>query len=166
MIHYPKIIGEEKEPFFLEQLQDAYAGENGEFTEISRYIYQHLDVNDSQLSKSLMAIAKVEMYHLDILGCILKQSGKTPYYRNHKGQYWGASEVNYQTKNIKEMLSYNMEEEKRAIHSYMNLKQNTTNSSIQAMLDRIIIDETAHIKFFEAYLKAYETGMTKERSIH
>ena len=46
------------------------------------------------------------------------------------------------------MINYNIKKEKEAIKKYQEAIKLTSNKSIQELLERIILDEQAHIQIF------------------
>lgn len=153
-IPYPEIKDVTSDLSYANILFDAYAGELSEYTAISQYIYEQLTITSSQdISSIMIEIAKIEMHHLDILGDIIEKLGRDPRYINSLGTPWNANYVRYITKDITEIMKYNIMTEEVAINTYEDDKRYTNNGSIRRMLDRIILDERTHIEIFKLVLR-------------
>ena len=130
-------------------LYDSFAGEKGELTTITQYIYEHIELKRyDSFSKILLSIAIEEMHHLDLLGSLIKKLGGAPYYINKEKCAWNTENVKYHFSSIYEMLTYNIESEKAAIKGYRESIKNTQNKSIKDLIERIILDEQTHLEIF------------------
>ena len=88
------------------------------------------------------------MHHLDLLGSLIKKLGGIPYYINKENCAWDGENVKYRFSTIYEMLTYNIESEKKAIEDYKKVIKCTQNKSIRDLLERIILDEQTHLEIF------------------
>jgi len=151
---YPK-IKESIEPETVKILKKDYAGQNGEFTAIAQYVFQHGRIKDNpEFANSILKIAIVEMKHLDLLGDAIVALGGNPCFNDNK-YFWDASTVNY-APTFKEMIKANIYAESVAIVNYEKHINMIENPSVKALLDRIIEDEKLHLRFFEETLKSLE----------
>lgn len=153
-IPYPQVYYVYPNTYFANQLYDSYAGQYGELTATTQYIYQHINISEnSTLSDILKHIAIMEMKHLDMIGDLIRKLGSAPHYMNSDNQYWCSFNVNYDMKNLTKTMENNIKAEKTAIAEYSRLSLYTRNPSILRLLQRIILDEKTHIKAFEAIIK-------------
>ena len=148
-IPYPKLMNIRQNLRYADLLYDNFAGDFGELSAITQYIYEHIELNKYEsFSKILLSIAIEEMHHLDLIGDLIRRLGKRPYYINKSQCIWNAENVKYHFNNIYDMLCYNIESEKKAIIGYQEAIKNTQNKSIKELLERIILDEQTHLEIF------------------
>ena len=148
-IPYPRLINIRQNLRYTSLIYDSFGGENGELTAITQYIYEHIELKRYEnLSKIFMSIAKEEMLHLELLGDLIKRLGGKPYYINNNRCQWKSDNVKYHFASVYEVLTYNIESEKKAIEEYRYLIKHTQNKSIKDLLDRIILDEQTHLEIF------------------
>lgn len=134
---------------YAELLYNSFAGESGELTAITQYIYEHIELKRYEnFSKILLSIAIEEMHHLDLIGDLIKKLGRKPYFINKNQCAWNAKNVKYHFNNVYDMLMFNIESEKKAIAEYKEAIKHTQNKSIQDLLERIILDEQTHLEIF------------------
>jgi len=152
---YPEVEGG-SDPATVALLKEDYAGENGELGGVLQYVFQHIQSEDNDsFANAILQIAIVEMTHLDMLGDAIKTLGGSAAFDNGR-YYWDSSNVNYAT-GFKEMLAANIEAEKTAIANYRSHAAQTGNVSVKALLERIIMDEELHLRFFEETLGAVDS---------
>lgn len=89
------------------------------------------------------------MRHLDILGEIIRKLGAAPKYISSNHIPWSSTNIEYDMKNLKEVMAYNVKAEEEAIQGYRKAIQYTNNQTLRKMFERIIQDEQAHKKVFE-----------------
>ena len=134
---------------YAEVLYNSFAGEEGELTAVTQYIYEHIELKKFEsFSKILLSIAIEEMQHLELIGNLIRKLGGKPYYINKEKCFWSSKNIKYHFNSVFDMLNYNIESEKRAIEGYRGAIKNTQNKSIQQLLDRIILDEQTHLEIF------------------
>ena len=134
---------------YAEVLYNSFAGEEGELTSVTQYIYEHIELKKFEsFSKILLSIAIEEMQHLELIGNLIRKLGGKPYYINKEKCFWSSKNIKYHFNSVFDMLNYNIESEKRAIEGYREAIKNTQNKSIQQLLDRIILDEQTHLEIF------------------
>ncbi len=134
---------------YAEVLYNSFAGEEGELTAVTQYIYEHIELKKFEsFSKILLSIAIEEMQHLELIGNLIRKLGGKPYYINKEKCFWSSKNIKYHFNSVFDMLNYNIESEKRAIEGYREAIKNTQNKSIQQLLDRIILDEQTHLEIF------------------
>jgi len=137
-------------------IYDNFAGNEGEFTVVSQYIYEHMILKkDINISRILLDIAMEEMYHLDILGQVILGVGEKPMLINSEGKEWNSKILNYEEYNLKELMEINIELEKRSILGYQNLIRYTNNIVLKRIYERIILDEKNHLLIFEKIRDEY-----------
>ena len=163
-VPYPEIKVEKKNLELANYIYDDYSGKVSELTAITKYVYQHITFEDKELSDVLGKIAVVEMRHLDILGNIICELGRLPYYvYSDSFMPWTANNVYYEIKDIKAALKNDLLQEQEAIDGYKMLLQITNDANIQENVKRIIMDEEVHKRIFEYLLKNIDK--IKERDV-
>lgn len=142
-------------------LKQNYTGNISELTTILLYIFQHNVVEsiDKEIATAMRQIAIVEMHHLELLGKTIALLGVKPSYKIRNSMTgnlmpWTADNINY-TINIKEMIEYNIKEEKENMKNYTEAITKINDPFVQKLLKRIILDEQIHIKFFETLKEKY-----------
>lgn len=130
-------------------LYDSFAGRDGELTTVAQYTYEHIELKKYEnFSKILFSIAIEEMNHLNMIGDLIKKLGKKAYFINEEQCFWSTENVKYHFNNIYDMLTYNIECEKKAIIKYKECIKIIQNKSVQELLERIILDEKTHLEIF------------------
>ena len=148
-IPYPKLMNIRQNIRYANLLYDNFAGEEGELTAVNQYIYEHIELKRYEsFSKILLSIAKEEMYHLELIGDLIKGLGKKPYYANQNQCMWNANNIKYHFNNVYDILMFNIESEKKAIENYREVIKYTQNKSVKDLLERIILDEQTHLEIF------------------
>ena len=134
---------------YAELLFNCFAGEEGELTAVTQYIYEHIELKRYEsFSKILLSIAIEEMHHLDLIGDLIRRLGSKPYYTNKEKCFWNAKNIKYHFNNVYAMLMFNIKSEKKAIKCYEEAIKYTQNKSIKELLERIILDEKTHLEIF------------------
>ena len=148
-IPYPKLMNIRQNQRYANLLYDNFAGDSGELTAVTQYIYEHIELQRFEsFSKILLSIAIEEMHHLELIGGLIRRLGKKPYYIDKNQCQWNAENIKYHFNNVYDMLSYNIESEKKAILEYKEAIKYTQNKSIKDLLERIILDEQTHLEIF------------------
>lgn len=130
-------------------LYDNFAGSAGELTAVTQYIYEHIELKRYEsFSKILRSIAIEEMYHLELLGELIRKLGKKAYFIDKNQCYWNTENIKYHFNNIYDMLMFNITLEKESIEGYKEVIKYTQNKSIKELLERIILDEQTHLEIF------------------
>lgn len=154
-ILYPKIPKLCPNKKYADFIYDSFAGEEGELTAITQYIYEHIELMDNEnIKKILLDIAIQEMNHLEILGSILVKMGEKPFYKNSQNHCWNSNNVNYKICNLKEMMKINIESENKSINQYKKLIRYTSNIYLRKTYERILLDEMSHLEIFKAIEKS------------
>ena len=136
----------------------AYATLHGELTAILQYVYHHfyfgeIEQNDAEI---LMAIAKAEMMHLDILGTAMLRLGISPKYVQMPNtcNYYNTCTVSQSTTPAK-MLMDDIQGEMNAIADYQKMLFILKNEQVEAIIQRIILDEQLHLAKLKEMLEKY-----------
>lgn len=140
-------------------LMDDYAGTVSEFTAISQYLYHHFSFEDidKELGDLLKNVAITEMLHMEMLADIIIKLGGSPIIRGSystSGSFWNGSFVHYGTQ-LCEQLKADIDSEHKAIHAYEKHICMIRDPFIQAILQRIILDEKVHIRLFNEALDKF-----------
>ncbi|MGI6588530.1 MAG: ferritin-like domain-containing protein [Peptococcia bacterium] len=145
--------------YYAELLMDDYAGVTSEFTAINQYLYHYFfleDINE-ELGELLENVAINEMLHMEILAETIKKLGGNPVIRGGQstnGNYWHGGFVYYGTQ-LCERLKADIEAEYKAIENYQKHIRMIADPYVQAILQRIILDEKVHIKLFNEALRKF-----------
>lgn len=133
-------------------IMDAYAGAKSELYAASQYSYQHflLDDKGSPYATLLKQIAVTEMTHLDLLAGALLKLGKLPVYTNGRGQFFIAK-ISPET-DIQTFILEDINGEYAAIEEYERILSVSDQPSLNALIERIILDEKVHIYSLNAVL--------------
>ncbi len=138
------ITGTEKD---ISLLSKAYSGCLSETTAVLQYIFQHYIIKDKKVAEIFKKISMCEMHHHHILGEIIVALGGTPYYTNgHGGDF--STQCVYEGKDLLEILKQNIKDEQGEIDYYEGVKKQLSNKLLVEIVDRIILDELAHIDTF------------------
>ena len=136
----------------------AYATLRGEITATLQYVYHHfyfgeIDENDAEI---LMAIAKAEMIHIDILGTAMLKLGVSPRYVQvpNTNNFYNTSTVSCSTTPQK-MIMDDIKGEMNAIADYQKMLFILKNEQVEAIIQRIILDEELHLEKLKEMLKKY-----------
>ena len=144
---------------YSEILMDDFAGVVSEFTAISQYLYHHFLFKqiDKELGELLENVSITEMLHMEILADTIKKLGGNPVLRGSnstQGDFWSGKFVYYGT-NLCEQLKADIDAEYKAIDEYQKHIYYIGDPHVQAILQRIILDEKVHIRLFNQALQKY-----------
>ena len=145
---------------YAEILMDDYAGIVSEYTAISQYLYHHFLFKqiDKRLGELLKSVSINEMLHMEILADTIKKLGGNPLIRGSKsslsGNFWSGKFICYGT-NLCEQLKSDINAEYKAINGYQKHICCIGDSQVQAILERIILDEKVHIRLFKQALQEF-----------
>lgn len=150
---YPAIRVQGPNPYYANLLQDDYSGYVSEFTAIAQYLYHHFYFQrvDEELGKLLEGISIIEMHHMEMLAELIIQLGGDPRYGGTQStgcQYWSGVFPGYGY-TLCERLQLDLKAERDAIQIYRYHIQLIHDPCVQAVLERIILDEEHHICLFE-----------------
>lgn len=140
-------------------LQELYGGRSSETTAIMQYCYQSyvLDKTDPSLAALLLAIAKVEMEHHELLGKAIFGCGKPPLIASNSC-FWSASAVDW-SEDAVNILERDIYDEKHAVVAYERAAKMLHSPSLSALMLRIAEDEQLHVKLLTDAL----TSLTQNR---
>lgn len=136
----------------------AYASLKSELTAILQYTYHHFHFGgyDQEDSETMMGIALAEMRHLDILGEAMLKLGVDPKYVQCPGtkSFFNTSTVSQSTTPQK-MIMDDIEGELNAIADYKKMLFILKNEQVEAIIQRIILDEQLHIEKLKEMLQKH-----------
>lgn len=156
---YPPIKVVAKNEEYAELLLDCFSGNDSEMTAVCQYSY-HARNNkpyDDEIAACIEKIANVEMLHLQILSDLIFMLGGYPVYRSSNKAdtgYWSGRHVCY-GRSLLEQLQSDLELEYRQIKGYHTLIYLIEDPFIQAILQRMILDEQVHVVLFKKLMKQY-----------
>lgn len=134
-----------------------------ELTAIHQYIYHDFTLHEQypDVAELEECIAIVEMHHLELLAETILLLGGDPrfwYRRNNEYIYWDAGHPYYGV-NICDRLAADIEAENGAIRQYRKHQAMIKDPYVDALLERIILDEQHHLTLFT---QAYEKYCAKK----
>lgn len=136
----------------------AYATLRGELTATLQYLYHkfYFANVDSDDASVIQSIAVAEMKHLDILGEAMLKLGVSPKFVQcpNSQAYYNASVVSQATTPSK-MLMDDIQGEMNAIADYQKMLFVLKNEQVEAIIQRIILDEQLHLETLKKLLTKY-----------
>ena len=151
---YPKVEIDSYNKYYASLLMDDYASIDSEYTAISQYVFGHILAGDQEVADTFLGIGIVEMTHLDMLGDVILDLGVYPKFRSGDGEVWNSNFVPYGN-STRERLELAIKAEYGAIAQYREHICKIKDKEIDALLERIILDEELHIKIFKKLLEQY-----------
>lgn len=155
---YPPISINEKNVPYAHLLAQNLFAQKGEMTAINQYTYQSWhqfsDYSDLPMSQIFLNLAKVEMLHMNYLGQMIYLLGLNPCCYTMKNNHptpWNGTYLNY-TVDLKEMLEINLYSENATIKNYQQTLAQIDDIQINAILERICLDEELHVELLEQLL--------------
>ena len=136
----------------------AYATLRGEITATLQYVYHHFyfgEIDDTD-AEILMAIAKAEMLHIDILGTAMLKLGVSPRFVQvpNSNNFYSTCAVSQST-TAQKMLMDDIQSELNAIADYQKMLFILKNEQVEAIIQRIILDEQLHVEKLKEMLTKY-----------
>lgn len=154
---YPPVQVRGRNQAYADLLSVDYCGSVSELSAITQYINNENRISCERCSvaKTLLSIAMAEMMHLQKLGELIVLLGGnldfTAKQRNGKRMMWTPEYLEL-PEQLKKMLLADIEAEKEAIRQYeMHIKM-IDDDCVNAVLERIIIDEEYHIMLMRTLL--------------
>ncbi len=156
---YPEVKVEEKNQVYANLLLEDYAGMVSELTAINLYVYQHIIGKGyyEDYAELIGGVSISEMKHLELLAKTISLLGVKPVYTNSIcpcNQVWTAKYVNFDI-DIKNMILEDIRSEEKAINQYNRHICLIDDKYIKKLLNRIILDEELHLKYFNKMCKKY-----------
>lgn len=153
---YPEPVVTHPNPRYARLLLQDMAGMKGEMTAIYQYLYEDwtLDAAYTLIAQTMLRIAKVEMYHLDILGRLIVMLGVSPRCRsipNNPRSAWNGNMIRCQ-QNIRQRLTYNIMLEEASIKAYTTHAKMIQDGNIPDILNRLAQDEKVHLEILKQFL--------------
>lgn len=153
---YPEIKVSAPNEYYAKLLLNDYAGNISEFTAINQYLYHNFVLRPkyNELASIIENISITEMKHMEILARLIHLLGGNPIYTDSNNVFWNAKYVFY-GKDVCNKLYGNLDSENQAIQNYQIRITQIQDKYIQAILNRIILDEKLHVKIFEQQIQKY-----------
>lgn len=150
---YPDIEGVKPNLHLAQFIKDAYMGRDGELSGISDYIYQSIVLEESvpMFTQLLECMAITEMEHFKILGKLILLLGENPYIRSQIRTNIIKPNTDI-SENLAALITNNIKKEEKSIQMYEKIISLSGDTVLNAILQRIIIDEEHHIKLFNDML--------------
>ncbi|WP_195986056.1 ferritin-like domain-containing protein [Clostridium sp. D33t1_170424_F3] len=153
---YPPIKVEGKNKLYAGLMHGNLVASASEMTAVCQYLYDSwiLESQRPDAAKTMHAIAKVEMHHLDIFGNLVRELGGDPTYAvqfRQRKQVWNGGYVSNH-KNFFHLMQRNLLAEQDTIAKYLRQASMIQDSNISAILRRIVLDEQVHVQIFRSFL--------------
>lgn len=152
---YPPIRVSRKNPCYAEMLYPAIRAQESEMTATNTYLYQHWVLTDrfSDLGKTLLAISKVEMFHLYTVGELITMLGGDPRFANNTCECWNADAIDY-CQEVHHILAENIASEEGAAAFYQRTAKEIKDPCVSDVLNRLALDEILHAQIFREFLES------------
>lgn len=141
---YPEPQVEGRNRQYARTLLRDYAGRISELTAMLQYTYNSyaLKERNPEIAEIMKEIAEVDKIHLDLLGQTILLLGLRPIYGSPR-RYWSGNNVSYDL-SLKEILENCIALETELIQNYRQQKRQIRDRYIDALLQRIILDDRLH----------------------
>lgn len=154
---YPETKVKVQNQMYANLLSNDYCGTTSEMSAITQYINNEnrLSCAKCPIAKSILGIAMAEMIHLQKLGQLIFLLGGDVSFvavqQSGRQKMWTPSCLDIPDK-LENMLRADIEAETAAINQYRAHMRMIKDECINAVLDRIIMDEEYHIMILQALL--------------
>ncbi len=154
---YPETKVKAQNLMYANLLSNDYCGATSEMSAITQYINNEnrLSCARCPIAKSILGMAMAEMIHLQKLGQLIFLLGGDVSFvavaQNGRQKMWTPSCLDIPDK-LENMLRADIEAETAAINQYRAHMRIIKDECINAVLDRIIMDEEYHIMILQALL--------------
>lgn len=160
---YPELRVIRPNRYYASLLLEDYAGSVSEMTAINQYFHHYLMFGEKyyDLAELEECVSIIEMFHLEMLGKLIRMLGVDPQYRtitNNQRVFWNASYVYYGDA-ICDRLAADIAAEQAAINQYRLHQQLIGDPNIKDILERIILDEEHHLRLFREAARKHCPGM-------
>ena len=139
----------------------AYATLNGEVTATLQYAYHNfvLSATHPEIAETLLSIAVAEMHHISLLGKAMCRLRITPLYTQYPNSknYYNTSCVSQSVTPTK-ILMDNLKGELNAISEYRKMLLVLNNEQVEALIERIILDEQLHVETLKNLMEKLNTS--------
>lgn len=151
---YPPIKVYRKNLHYANMIIPALRQQSSELTAITGYLYQSwiLAKHHKKVSELLMNLAKVEMHHIQMLGQLITLLGGDPKFANNACECWSGEALDY-CKDSWQIFHSNQKAEEEAADFYLETAEQIEDPYVDAVLNRIALDEQLHAKIFKDLLR-------------
>lgn len=156
---YPEIKVQSANRKYAGLLMDDYAGPESELTAITQYLFLHFTAKGkgAEAGETAVRIAVTEMHHMDILASVILLLGGRPVYSgNPAGSrgFWSGRFPYYGTA-LCDRLQSALNGEYQAIQNYEQHIRVIEDPCVQAILKRIVLDETLHVRILKETISRF-----------
>ena len=143
-----------RDPKAASLLLEDYSGAVSELSAVTQYFYASAQMQRrcQALYETMKYIAIAEMHHLDLLAQAVIAKGGDPRYVTMGGRKpekcWNSGVIAY-GKDPARILLESIDAEQGAIDQYRRHIRCIEDSSVQALLERIVLDEQSHLQLFQ-----------------
>lgn len=139
-------------------LSFAYATPRGAVNAVLQYCYHatHMRKHSADDADILKSIAQAEAMHAQIIGAAMEKLGVNPLYIQYPNskRYYTAAMVSQSTKPQK-MLMDDIVAEMNSITEFRKMLFVLKNEQVEALVERLIMDEQLHIETLKNMLRHY-----------
>ncbi|MTI83894.1 MAG: bacterioferritin [Firmicutes bacterium] len=158
-VPYPELRIKRPNRYYAELLLEDYAGQVSEMTAINQYFYHYIVFEEKydDLADLEECISIIEMLHLEMLSKTIRLLGVDPKLRtltHNKHTYWNAEYI-YYGQGVCDRIAADIAAEKSAIAQYRKHQELINDPYIDALLERIIMDERHHLDLFSKMWEKY-----------
>lgn len=156
---YPPLKVREKNLTYANLLSIDYCGAVSEMSAIAQYIHDEncMACERCPMARTILGIAIAEMIHLQKLSELIVLLGGrinfTAGYGSGRQKMWTPGYLTI-TEHTGKMLANNIEAERETIRQYRQHIKMIDDEALNAVLERIIIDEEYHIMLLETLMNA------------
>ena len=153
---YPPVRTESRRTDYAYAMLSNMGSSNSEMSAVSLYFYNSVILNpgNSDFAHCFHEISIVEMHHLNLFASLAFQMGLEPRLwsmEKRRRCYWTPA-YNLYPQNVRAIIENSIKGEEAAIRKYAGQANTICDTSIVALLNRIILDEQRHIEIFHSML--------------
>ncbi|MEA5059741.1 MAG: hypothetical protein EOM66_02145 [Clostridia bacterium] len=153
---YPAVTITECDYKYANMLSDVYAGQVSKTTAIAQYRVHALYLPGyPHVLAAYRGIGEVEMLHQDLLGSLVMKLCASPrLFSGVSRRFWNGSFPAYQCR-LLPIFNSDIKGEREIIAVYRRCIECVRNESINALLERIMLDEELHITILQSLIDRY-----------
>lgn len=139
-------------------LSFAYATVKGEITAVLQYCYHAICIKkySSEISDILKSMAQAEAMHAQILGAAMEKLGVNPIYVQYpKTKMWYETSCVSRATTPTKMLLDDIRLEMDGIAEYKKMLYVLKNEQVEALVQRLLMDEELHLETLKKLLEKY-----------
>ena len=156
---YPEIKVQAVNRKYAAILMDDYAGPESELTAITQYLFLQATAKGkgAEAGRTAVRIAITEMHHMEMLASVIVLLGGRPVFSGNQSAgkgFWSGRYPYYGTA-LCDRLQAALNGEYQAIQNYEQHIRMIEDPDVQAILKRIVLDETLHVKILKGQISRF-----------